>query len=92
MLRPPAHRDPRTPVRLNPQKLDPLKRVFVPIERNGRFQTLDGQIYERTESGAIRRDVPKRRGKAARRAEKALRRRFRQALNRPQAGQESVQS
>lgn len=52
-----------------------LNRVFVPIERNGVFGTHDGMVYRRDRtSGAIRRAIPKVRGKAARRGDKRARR------------------
>lgn len=61
------------------EKIDPLHRAFVPIEKrnvNGQlmFKTLDKTLYVRTDAGAIRRAVPKVRGKKARRAEKEARR------------------
>ncbi len=61
---------------MNQQKLDPLRRVFVPIvdKLTGRFRTLDGERYVRLECGTIRRVVPKVRGKAARRREREARR------------------
>jgi hypothetical protein len=56
--------------------LDPLRRVFVPIEdKRGFFRTHDYAVYQRNaESGVIRRAIPKQRGKAARRAERQARR------------------
>jgi hypothetical protein len=52
--------------------IDPLRRVFVPIEKrtaNGTlvFRTLDKQVYVRLEDGSIRRATPKMNGKEARR-------------------------
>lgn len=60
--------------------LDPLRRVFVPVERrtpNGTtvFKTHDNRVYARLEDGSIRRAVRKARGKAARRRDKETRRR-----------------
>jgi hypothetical protein len=53
-------------------KLDPLRRVFVYNDR--RFHTHDGVYYQRGDSGdTIRRQLPKVRGKSARRADKRLR-------------------
>lgn len=50
------------------QPLDPLRRVFV---YNGQqFHTTDGTYYKRDESGAIRRQIPKVKGKSARRRDK----------------------
>ena len=51
--------------------IDPLRRVFVPIEKktaNGTivFCTLDKQLYARLEDGSIRRATPKMNGKQAR--------------------------
>lgn len=59
--------------------LDPLRRVFVPIERKTEkgttvFRTTDKMIYARLTDGSIRRAVPKARGKSARRADKEQRR------------------
>ena len=59
--------------------LDPLRRVFVPIERrtaNGMlvFRTTDKRLYARLDNGSIRRAIAKVRGKAARRADKQARR------------------
>ena len=52
--------------------LDPLRRVFVPIEKrtlNGTlvFRTMDNQMYCRLASGSIRRVTPKVNGKVAKR-------------------------
>lgn len=52
--------------------IDPLRRVFVPIEKrtlNGTlvFKTHDKTIYARLDNGSIRRAVPKVNGKVARR-------------------------
>jgi hypothetical protein len=56
--------------------LDPLKRVWIPIEKNGRFQAHDGRVYQRDpRTHVIRRATPKVRGKAARRADTLARRR-----------------
>lgn len=53
-------------------KIDPLYRVFV---YNGqRFQTHDGVWYARDAVGSIHRQIPKLRGKLARRQDKILRR------------------
>lgn len=52
--------------------IDPLRRVFV---HNGqRFQTADGIYYHRGVGDTIRRQIPKVRGKSARRADKRARR------------------
>lgn len=58
--------DPKPPI-------DPLRRVFVPIERrtpNGTlvFKTHDNQLYARMHDGSIRRATPKLNGKDARKA------------------------
>lgn len=47
-----------------PKPLDPLRRIFVPIEKrmtDGRlaFQTSDGEQYVRAQNGVIRRKNPK---------------------------------
>lgn len=55
--------------------LDLLKRVFLPIEVRGMLRTLDGTVYRRdAQTGVVRRAVPKKKGKAARRAERKARR------------------
>ena len=60
--------------------LDPLRRVFIPIERttpNGTtvFKTTDNMLYLRHPlDDSIRRATPKVRGKAARRRDKVARR------------------
>jgi len=55
--------------------IDPLRCVFVPIERNGSFRTMDGERYRRNpQTSVIRRATPKVRGKAARKADKRARR------------------
>lgn len=59
--------------------LDPLRRVFVPIERkmaSGQtvFRTTDQMVYARLDDGSIRRAIPKQRGKSARRHDKEVRR------------------
>lgn len=58
--------------------IDPLRRVFVPIEKrtaNGTlvFRTLDKQVYARLEDGSIRRTTPKMNGKQARKLRAARR-------------------
>lgn len=70
------------PALTTPQGMDPLKRVFVPIEnRSGFFQTSDRCVYQRDqETGTIRRAIAKVRGKAARRADKRTRRAVRAAM------------
>ncbi len=55
--------------RSDPKPLDPLRRVFIPIERrtaNGTlvFKTTDGELYARLSDGSIRRAHPKVKGKA----------------------------
>ena len=55
-----------------PAPIDPLRRVFVPIEKRTEkgtmvFKTLDNTHYARLEDGSIRRTTPKEHGKAARR-------------------------
>ena len=52
--------------------LDPLRRVFVPVERrmtNGlmAFRTTDGESYVRLMDGSIRRAAPKVNGEQAKR-------------------------
>lgn len=59
--------------------LDPLTRVFKPIERRTTagtmvFKTHDNLVYARLNDGSMRRAIPKVRGKAARRADKKMRR------------------
>ena len=56
------------------ERLDPLKRVLVPIEHRGQFQTHEGMPYRRLASGQIVRAIRKVKGKAARRADKQQRR------------------
>jgi hypothetical protein len=51
--------------------IDPLQRVFVPIEKKTAdgtivFRTLDNQVYHRLRDGSIRRETPKINGKLAR--------------------------
>lgn len=58
-------------------RIDPLHRVF--IYNGQRFQTADGVYYQRTEGDVIRRQIPKARGKSARRADKQARRARRKA-------------
>ena len=65
---------------LKETKLDPLCRIFVPIERPTDsntfiFRTTDKETYERLEDGSIHRINRKVRGKAARRADKVMRER-----------------
>ena len=59
-----------------PERIDPLRRIFIPVEDiHGVFRTHDGITYRRGRvSGVIRRTTPKVRGKAARRADKLERR------------------
>lgn len=59
--------------------MDLLRRVFIPqeirvAEGGTVFRTLDGEIYRRGTSGAIRRAKPKVNGKAAKRARQKARR------------------
>lgn len=59
--------------------IDPLQRVFVPIEKrmtNGNltFQTTDHQRYIRSSDGSIRRSTPKVNGKDAKKARQKCRR------------------
>jgi hypothetical protein len=59
--------------------IDPLRRVFVPIEHKTSrgtivFRTTDNRMYARVVDGSIRRAIPKQRGKSARRADKQQRR------------------
>lgn len=61
------------------QEIDPLRRVFVPIEKRTSqgtwvFRTQDNEMYARLTDGSIRRATPKLRGKTARRADKLARR------------------
>ena len=63
----------------NKAPLDPLRRVWIPVEKRTTagtlvFKTSDNTLYARLESGAIRRAHPKVKGKAARRADKERRR------------------
>lgn len=58
--------------------IDPLRRVFVPIEKRTVagtwvFRTTDRQLYARAGDGSIRRADKKVRGKSARRADKKAR-------------------
>ena len=54
---------------MDEKTIDPLKRVFV--YNNNKFRTHDGVYYERRlGSGTIYRQIPKVRGKSARRADK----------------------
>lgn len=62
--------------------LDPLKRVFVPIEKHGVFRTTDREVYVRLFTGQIVCATPKVRGKAARKADRAQRRLLRRAAQR----------
>lgn len=60
------------------EKIDPLKRIFVPIEKRTAagtlvFRTSDKQVYARLDDGSIRRAEKKIKGKAARRADKFAR-------------------
>lgn len=55
-----------------PEPIDPLRRVF--LFNGDRFKTHDGIAYRRDETGAIRRQIAKQRGKTARRTDKAKRR------------------
>jgi len=60
-------------------QIDLLRRIFIPIERRTAegtlvFKTSDKEMYARLDDGSIRRTTPKQRGKAARRADKAARR------------------
>lgn len=68
-------------------KIDPLRRVFVPRETRTPkgtlvFRTMDDCLYARTDDGAIRRAYPKARGKSARAVDKANRRMLRRAATR----------
>lgn len=54
------------------EKIDPLYRVIVYPQQ--RFRTTDGRYYQRVDGDTIRRQIPKVRGKAARRADKLTRR------------------
>lgn len=68
-VKPPVVKTPEIdPLRRN---IDPLKRVFVPIEKRTSkgtlvFRTLDGDIYARLDDGSIRRARKKVNGKVAR--------------------------
>jgi hypothetical protein len=53
-------------------KIDPLQRVFIPVERRNMdgtmsFRTIDGMKYKRGVDGTIRRVTPKVNGKEAKR-------------------------
>jgi hypothetical protein len=66
--------------------IDPLRRVFVPIERKTPagtwvFRTLDREMYARAGDGSIRRVTPKVNGKVARK---------RRAQQRAQRGSKNV--
>ena len=61
------------------EPIDPLRRVFIPIEKRREdgtrvLWTSDKTKYVRGTDGTIRRAAPKVRGKAARRAERLARR------------------
>jgi hypothetical protein len=65
-------------------QIDPLRRVFVPREREREdgthiFRTTDGSRYIRGVSGAIRREEPKMNGKEARKIRRMLRQNKRHA-------------
>ena len=50
--------------KLPPVKMDPLRRIFIPIERSTKagtvvFRTSDKEMYVRLEDGSIHRTVPK---------------------------------
>lgn len=58
-----------------PMPIDPLKRVFLPLETSqGVIRTVDGRLYLRGKNGSIKRARPKAKGKAARRAEREAKR------------------
>jgi hypothetical protein len=65
---------------MEPKQLDPLKRVFVPVEKAGVFRTSDNETYQRRPDGSIHRVYRKVKGKAARRAERKARRLMREAI------------
>jgi hypothetical protein len=61
------------------EQIDPLHRIFVPIERplsggGATLKTTDGLKYYKLLDGSLQRAVQKVRGKAARRADKKMRR------------------
>lgn len=63
----------------NKEPLDPLRRMFVPIEKrmtngNMTFQTLDKERYYRTSQGVILRVAPKVNGKKAKKERQRRRR------------------
>jgi hypothetical protein len=65
--------------------IDPLRRVFIPIERrtsNGTtvFKTQDKMVYARLEDGSIRRAIPKVNGKHAKKLRAQLRAQVRKAI------------
>lgn len=67
------------------RKIDPLDRIWIPIEKRTAkgtlvFRTSDRETYARLDDGSIRRVDKKARGKAARRAERAARRENRQTI------------
>ncbi len=63
--------------------IDPLRRVFVPRPNaQGLFKTHDGTAYHEDGNGTVRRLQPKVRGKAARKAERAARRRINERAKR----------
>lgn len=72
-------------LKLAETKFNSLKRIFIPIERRTAkgtlvFCTSDKEIYARLDDGSIRRTTSKVKGKAARRANKAARRKSRKSI------------
>lgn len=60
-------------------QIDPLRRVFVPVERKNTdgtyvLRTHDKTTYIRGADGVLRRQIPKMNGKDARRARRMMRR------------------
>ena len=74
------------PPAVQPPQLDPLRRVFVPLERRTSagtivFRTTDKELYCRVDEGMPMQRVNKKiRGKAARRASKIARRMEREGV------------
>ena len=69
----------QAPLDVKKPEIDPLRRIFIPIEKRTTagtfvFRTHDNLVYARLEDGSVRRAVKKVRGKAARRADKQMRR------------------
>lgn len=66
-------------VQMDDKPVDLLRRVW--IYNGKKYQTQDGTYYARDEKGAVHRQIPKVRGKAARRADKLARRKVNHAAS-----------